>query len=164
MKIDIRKIDNQDKSILINLFQLYLYDITKWLPRDINNHGLYEYNEIDLYFLNDKNREAYFIMVDEKIAGFVLIDKEFLVLENDINNYDIAEFFVMNSYKRKNIGEIVAKKVFDNHKGKWEVRPVPRSEEAYNFWTKVINDYTKGNYIIHDIENDIRKPITFENK
>lgn len=163
MKIDIKKINSSDKEVLVNLFQLYMHDITKWLHMDVNKHGLFEYNEIDLYFLNDKNRKAYFIMVDNNIAGFVLIDKEFLILEKSKNTYNISEFFILNGYKRKGIGKIIAKKIFDKHQGKWEVRPVPKSKEAYDFWINVIKKYTNDNYKIHELENDSRKPITFEN-
>lgn len=163
MKIEVKKIENKDKQVLVNLFQLYLHDITKSLSMDVNSHGLFEYNEIDLYFLNDEDRKPYFIYVDDKIAGFVLVDKEFLVLDKKENTYDISEFFILNSYKRKGIGKKVAKEIFDMHRGSWEVRPVPRSDEAFSFWKNIIEEYTNNNYEIHEIEGDSRKSITFEN-
>ncbi len=146
MDIKIEKIENKDKSVLNNLFQLYLHDITASLSMDVNEHGLFEYNEIDYYFNNDSKHFAYFIKVSGNIAGFVLIDDNFMVLTKDNNNFDLSEMFVLNAYKGKGIGNIVANKVFDMHKGTWEVKPVPRSEGAKRFWERTIKEYTKDNY------------------
>ena len=48
--IKLIRIESKDKSILQNLFQLYMHDITASLPMDVNEHGLFEYNYIDYYF------------------------------------------------------------------------------------------------------------------
>ena len=80
--IKLKKIEAKDKSILQNLFQLYMHDITASLPMDVNEHGLFEYNYIDYYF-TEESRYAYLIYVEENIAGFVLIDDEFMVLDKE---------------------------------------------------------------------------------
>ncbi len=146
MDIKVEKIENKDKSVLSNLFQLYLHDITASLSMDVNEHGLFEYNEIDYYFNNDSKHFAYFIKVNGNLAGFVLIDDNFMVLTKENNNFDFSEMFVLNAYKGKGIGNVVANKVFDMHKGTWEVKPVPRSEGAKRFWERTIKEYTKDNY------------------
>jgi len=148
MKIDIEKIESKDKSILINLFQLYLHDITASLPMNVNEHGLFEYNEIDFYFNDDKNHHAFFIRSDDKYIGFVLIDNNFMVLDQKENNYDLSEMFILNAYKNKRIGREVAVRIFDMFKGNWEIKPVPRSESARRFWERTIKDYTNNNYKI----------------
>jgi len=146
MDIKIEKIENKDKSVLTNLFQLYLHDITASLAMDVNEHGLFEYNEIDYYFNGDKNHYAYFIKVDNQYAGFALIDNNFMVLEKKENNYDFSEMFILNAYKGKGIGKIVADKIFDIHRGNWEVKPVPRSDGAKRFWERIIKEYTNDNF------------------
>lgn len=146
MNIEIKKIENKDKSVLGNLFQLYLHDITASLPMEVNEHGLFEYNEIDYYFNGESNHFAYFIKVDNKFAGFVLIDNNFMVLEKKDGNYDFSEMFILNAYKGKGIGKEVAFKIFDMHKGNWEVKPVPKSDGAKRFWERTIKEYTNANY------------------
>lgn len=148
MDIKIEKIEAKDKSVLVNLFQLYLHDITASLPMEVNEHGLFEYNEIDYYFNNDPNYFAYFIKVDNQYAGFALIDDNFMFLEKKPNHYDFSEMFVLNAYKGKGIGKEVAFQIFNMHKGTWEVKPVPRSDGAKRFWERTIKEYTKGNYKI----------------
>src|SRR5574344_1146042 len=137
MNIKLERIENKDKSILNNLFQLYLHDITATLPMEVNEHGLFEYNEIDYYFNGEINHFAYFIKVDNHYAGFALIDNNFLVLEKKDNSYNFSELFILNAYKGKGIGKETAFKIFDMHKGNWEVKPVPRSERAKKFWERI---------------------------
>lgn len=157
------KIESKDKSILQNLFQLYMHDITASLSMDVNEHGLFEYNYIDYYF-TENNRYAYLIYINNNIGGFALIDDEFMVLNPNENTpcFDFSEMFILNSYKRKGYGEIVANQIFEIHKGYWEIRPVPRSEGAKKFWLKVVKNYTKNNFKEKYIKSN-RLVITFNN-
>ncbi len=157
------KVESKDKSILQNLFQLYMHDIAASLPMDVNEHGLFEYNYLDYYFTEEK-RYAYFIYINNKIGGFVLIDDEFMVLENKKDNpcYDFSEMFILNAYKKKGYGEIVVKQIFDMYRGNWEIRPVPRSEGAKRFWIKVVKNYTNDNFI-ESYPKPNRLVITFQN-
>lgn len=162
--IKLTKIESKDKSVLQNLFQLYMHDITASLPMDVNEHGLFEYNYLDLYFLEDEDRFAYFIHIGDKLAGFVLLDDQFMVLGDNVDNkLDFSEMFILNSFKRKGYGEIIAKTIFDMHKGNWEIRPVPRNERAKNFWLKTVKHYTNGKFS-ENYPKPNRLVITFNNE
>jgi predicted acetyltransferase len=52
----------------------------------------------------------------------------------------------MLKYRRKGIGSYVAKKVFDMHKGQWEVLQLPTNVRAQKFWKTIISEYTNGAY------------------
>lgn len=162
-KVKLKKIESKDKSILQNLFQLYMHDITASLPMDVNEHGLFEYDYIDYYF-TEENRHAYLVYIEDKIAGFVLVDDEFMVLDkiNDSPCYDFSEMFILNAYKKKGYGEIVVNQIFEIFKGNWEIRPVPRSEGAKKFWLKAVKNYTKDNFMEHYPKPN-RLVITFKN-
>jgi len=162
--VRIEKIQSKDKSILQNLFQLYMHDITANLPMDVNEHGLFEYNYIDFYF-TEENRYAYLIYVNDQIAGFALIDDQFMVLDqlNSNPSYDFSEIFILNAYKKKGYGEIVARLIFDMHRGDWEIRPVPRSDGAKKFWLRVVAEYTNNVFKQH-YPKENRLVITFNNK
>lgn len=161
--IKLVRIESKDKSILQNLFQLYMHDITASLPMDVNEHGLFEYNYIDCYF-TEENRYAYLIYIDNKIGGFALIDDEFMVLDKKRNApcYDFSEMFILNSYKKKGYGDKIVKQIFDMYKGNWEIRPVPRSEGAKRFWLKVVKNYTNNNFV-ENYPKPNRLAITFNN-
>lgn len=144
--ITLTRVELKDKSVLANMFQLYMHDITAVLPRDLNSHGFFNYEYIDSYFTSGEGKIAYFSLINDKFAGFVMISDDFMVLTDEEKKYNMSEFFILNTYKNKGYGEIIANRIFDMYKGYWEVRPVPRSEGAKRFWERVIKKYTNNNY------------------
>lgn len=136
--IKLEKVRLEDRNKLERLLQLYLHDLSLYFPITFNSDICqYEY-DLDKYFIDNY---AYFIKSDNDILGFVLID------DNENNNYEISEIFVLNNYKRNKIGKEVAIKVFDMYKGNWTIKAVPNSNVAESFWKMVVNDYTNKNYI-----------------
>ena len=43
---------------------------------------------------------------------------------------EIAEFFVLNKYRKMGAGTFMANKMFELYKGKWEVRTLIKNEKA----------------------------------
>jgi len=149
MDISIELVKKEEKEILRNLLEKYLYEFSQYDNYDINNLGLYGYSYLD-YYWTEKNRFPYFVKVDHKLAGFIMIsDYPDVEIETD---YTISEFFIMYKYRRCGIGKYVVKYVLDTYKGKWQLQYHPKNEISQRFWTKTIDEYTKGKYeIIKDI-------------
>jgi predicted acetyltransferase len=106
-------------------------------------YGKYDtYEYLDEYW-NSKDRYPYLFKVQGNLAGFVFVR---FVEEEPKYYYSIAEFFVMKKYRRVGIGKKVAKRIFDLHKGDWEVSQVEKNKPAQQFWVSVINEYTEGKY------------------
>lgn len=143
MDTQLIKASYQDKEIIQNLMQFYMYDFSEFVVVDVEANGLFaDYKNLDSYW-KDENRFPYIIQTDKKHIGFVLVR----FIETDKRNYfSIAEFFVMKKYRRKGIGKSVAHQIFNLHKGTWEVFQKKSNKPAHLFWNKVINDYTKGNF------------------
>ena len=59
------------KAAIANLIQLYLHDMTEFMPFPVGDDGLYQYDFLDRFW-----RHPYFIMADNEIAGFVLVVDE----------------------------------------------------------------------------------------
>ena len=142
MKINIIKASLQEKSIIQNMMQLYQYDFSEFEEMDLNDHGMYNYKYLDHYWTED-NRTPFIIHVDEKLAGFVLVNKHSYSGEDA---YCIAEFFVMRKYRRKNIGKEVAYDVFDKFGPSWEIGVTKNNMAAQKFWRKIVDEYTEGNF------------------
>lgn len=83
---------------------------------------------------------GYFWQEDSHIVGFCIVDKVDGV-------WDIAEFYVIPAYRMKKIGKKMAFSVFHKHPGQWQVRQILGAESAKKFWRRIINDFTRGNYI-----------------
>ena len=117
MEIKIEPILIEQKSVFMQLMELYMYDFSLYSNDDVNEYGYFGYSHIDDYW-NEYGRFPHFIRVDGRIAGFVLVRSccEYNELPNPHN---IAEFFVLQKYRRLGIGKFVASQIFDMHKGGW---------------------------------------------
>lgn len=151
MNIEIVKVFKENKNILWNLLQFALYDGSFYVDNQINDKGIFEYKWFENYFTDD-NRSAYFIKQDNNILGFVMINAN-LKVTHDCNAQTIAEFLVLPQYRKKHIGKTVAYKIFDTFSGEWEIQPMGNNIGAYQFWEKIIKEYSKDNYKIHTLDN-----------
>ena len=143
MNIMLQSILFEDREILSNLMEKYHYEFTQYEPRDVNKLGLYGYQYLDFYWTDEK-RWAYFIVVDGKLAGFVLVRNH--PLEGTETDFVISEFFVMYKYRRSGVGRQAFFQVLDKHKGRWRICMHPENIASMRFWDSVINEYTKGQY------------------
>ena len=145
MKVDLVKVEKKDHDILYRLLEYSLYDGSQYIDNDIDENGVFPYTYFENYF-KDTDREAYFIKCDDTLVGFTMLNKHLKVLDKKENNYSVAEFLIMPRARRQHIGKLAAYKVFDLHKGYYEVQPMDNNPIAKSFWDNVINSYTEGNY------------------
>ena len=147
MNIEIIPAEETQRSVLRQLMELYDHDFSEYTEDDVNEHGFYGYPYLDLYWTED-TRHPFFIKVDGKYAGFVLVGMHCIYTSSQ-KAHSIVEFFVMRKYRRKNVGNFAAKYIFGLFKGEWEVRVLNVNKPALPFWHKVINEYTNGNNTYH---------------
>ncbi|PHM10769.1 GNAT family N-acetyltransferase [Nostoc sp. 'Peltigera malacea cyanobiont' DB3992] len=142
MKIEMVKATQQQKSVLCNLMELYQYDLSEIEAKDVDACGLFGYRYLD-YYWTEPERHPFMIKVDEKLAGFVLVNQH-TYLYQDSNAMSIAEFFILKKYRNQGIGKQVATYIFNQFPGTWEVRQTALNLSAQAFWGKVISQYTNG--------------------
>ena len=161
MDIRIEPIRIEQKSVFVQMMELYLYDFSVFSEDDINEYGYFGYSRIDDYW-NEKGRYPFFIRVDGKLAGLVLVRSccEYTHLENPHN---IAEFFVMQKYRRKGVGRAAAAKIFDMFPGGWEISQWTSNLPAQCFWKQVVAAYTQGAYDTFTMEEKGVVGFTFHN-
>lgn len=155
------EVKEQDKKIIYNLMQLYKYELSFFEDETTNfqllDTGLYAMSKyIELYW-REENRHPYILKCNGDLAGFVL--ERF----NEENMNEIAEFFVLNKYRKLGAGTFMAKEMFKRYKGKWEIRTLLKNKRAREFWRKVVKDASNGNYEEHLIRNNSRYAFYFEN-
>ncbi|MFP3390932.1 GNAT family N-acetyltransferase [Brevibacillus sp. SIMBA_040] len=141
-----------EKDALRRLLELYIYDFSEFLPIDVNEDGYYGYEYLDEYW-SDPVRHPYFIKVEGKLAGFVLVRS--FPDSNDEPVFTIAEFFIMKRYRRHGIGKAVAHEIFRVFPGKWEVFQISSNLPAQAFWRKTIAEYTQNDFSEHEEEGKV---------
>ncbi|MCL1859565.1 MAG: GNAT family N-acetyltransferase [Oscillospiraceae bacterium] len=159
MEIKIEPILIEQKSVFIQLMNLYNYDFTEFENEDINEYGYFNYSYTD-YLWTDSNRHPFFIRVDGKLAGFVLVKEN---SGHYVNAHTINEFFIMKKYRRKGVGSFAAKATFDMFRGKWEVCQLPNNFPARKFWKSIISEYTEDDFQECGTENDEWVGFIFDN-
>ncbi len=144
MVVLLKKVSIEDKHVLKNLLELYLYDFSEFDKCDVNSHGLYGYKYFDHYW-TEPGRHPFFIEVNGNLAGFVLVN-DFCYLCKPDEARSISEFFVMKKYRRIGVGEAAARKVFDMFPGKWEIVQHPENKPSMEFWEKIVSELSRGQF------------------
>ncbi|MCI8617170.1 MAG: GNAT family N-acetyltransferase [Clostridia bacterium] len=159
MKFDLIEVKEENKNIIYNLMQLYKYELSFFEDGTTTftmlDSGLYVLKYIEKYW-QDENRHPYILKCNNELAGFVL--QRF----NEENMNEIAEFFVINKYRKMGAGTFMANRIFELYKGKWEVRTLLKNERAQKFWRNTIKKFTNDNFEEKYIRNNSRLAFYFE--
>ncbi len=160
MKFEIQEVKEQDKEVIYNLMQLYIYELSFFEDETTDfkllDSGLYVMSKyVEMYWTSDK-RHPYILKCDNELAGFVL------ARYNEDGKNEIAEFFVLNKYRRSGAGKFMANEMFELYKGPWEVRTLLKNERAQNFWRNVIREFSNNNFEEKLIRDKTRLAFYFE--
>lgn len=161
MRFDLINVEKENKNVIYNLMQLYTYELSFFEDETTNftmlDSGLYAMNKYVERYWQEESRQPYILKCNNKLAGFVL--QKF----NEENINEIAEFFVINKYRKMGAGTFMANKMFELYRGKWEVRTLIKNVRAQKFWRNTIKNYTNNNFEEKYIRNNSRLAFYFEN-
>ena len=144
MSLTLVQASNEHKIVIQNLMQFYIYDFSEYIRYDVEDNGLFApYPDLKDYWEGDNNKFLYIIKKDDKYVGFVLVK---FISSIDRSYFSIAEFFILKMYRHAGIGKAIAINIFNLHRGQWEVYQKETNKPAQLFWTKVISEYTKGQF------------------
>jgi len=144
MIVELIHVKINDKLTLKSLLELYDSEPNDYEEDDEGEQEPYEYKYLEHYF-KEKDWLAYFIMVDDDYAGFVMINP-MPEVSDILTDYSLSEFFVIPKYRRCGVGKLAVYKILDMYKGKWQLTRDPRDKNSVPFWNKVINEYTNGDF------------------
>jgi len=161
MNIQIEPILLEHSHTFTQLLNLYNYDFTEYTNNDINENGYFHGDSISI--LTNNKLHSFFVRVNEKLAGFVIVGKGGYRYLNDESAHNINQFFVMKKYRKNGVGKFMAEAALNMFKGKWEVCQMQNNIPARNFWKSVIAEYTKSNYQECGTENDKMVGFIFSN-
>jgi predicted acetyltransferase len=129
----------EQKNLVTNLMQFYLYDFTEFISVERDADGLFCYPYLNHYW-QEPDRHPFLISVNAEPAGFALV-REMLNPETNEIAFDMAEFFVMKMFRRQNIGIEAVQTLCDSMQGTWLVRVMGNNHRAYHFWKSALNGF-----------------------
>ncbi len=143
MPLRIEMIGIDDKQILENLLQFYLHEKCKYDPQALSESGRFQYDELQNYF-NNAGHTPYFIRVKGRLAGFVLLKQ--IESHGKTVCHAITEFFILEPYRKLGIGEEIARTIFDEHPGSWQIHAHADNKGGREFLFKVLYRYTGNKF------------------
>lgn len=130
--------------VLGNLLQLYIHDLSEAFPWvELGHDGRFGYPELASYWAEPARRFAFLIKQADKVAGFALVTRGSPATEEP-DVYDIAEFFVLRSFRRAGVGRRAALLLWKELTGAWTVRCSEANPSALTFWSRLITELTRG--------------------
>jgi predicted acetyltransferase len=140
-----------EKPMLSQLMELYQYDFSEFDGADLEPTGRYGYPYLDRYWV-EPERKPFLVRVNGNLAGFVLVAR-YNYITGLADAWVMAEFFIMRKYRQQGIGNYVARFIFDQFAGNWQVGQIKENLPATEFWHKVIARYTNGRFEEHILDN-----------
>jgi hypothetical protein len=88
MSIEITRASKADKIIIRNLTELYFHDFSEFEKKEVNEHGLFDYDDLDLFWL-EQNRHAFLARYQGKIADSHSSSRGFIMnaMSSTTNNW-----------------------------------------------------------------------------
>ena len=129
--------------LLSNLLELYIHDLSEIFPLEVGADGRFGYSRLPLYWSEPESRHAFLIKTGATIAGFALATRGSPVTD-DPTDLDVAEFFVLRSYRRTGVGRQAASLLWNRLPGQWVVRVSEANRAGLPFWRRTVEEYTCG--------------------
>ncbi|WLR55219.1 GNAT family N-acetyltransferase [Mesobacillus subterraneus] len=134
MKVTLEKINQDKKEVLRNLYSLYLHDLSAYTDGlQISESGSFEFDSFSL--IGEKEGVTpYFIIADEKLAGFVLIlEAPFTTRVDKVIN----DFFILNTFRGKGVAKAAVTEIIAENKGSYYISQLVNNLTAVHFWKKI---------------------------
>lgn len=154
MNFEITPVREDEKGILRNLLEKYLYEFSQYELEDVNPLGLYGYSYLDGYW-TEEGRWPFFLKVDGKLAGLAMVND---YPEAGKTDYCMSEFFVMYKYRRCGLGKWAVFQLFHRFQGTWQLKRHPKNLPSVAFWDRVVGEYTGGAYRLESMGGKIAYP------
>jgi len=155
--ISLTTVQPENRDLLWNIHQKYLYEMTKYYPDDVDENGNYHYGYFDAYF-TEPERKAYFIYSDNKLAGFAMINPySYIGAKPD---HVLAEFCIFPTYRGKGIATVAAEQILQMYGGSWEIKYNENNEGAKRLWNKVSARYNPEKHYLNDAETVLSFVVT----
>lgn len=138
--MQIIKSDPSNRSVIENMMQLYLHDLSPFTNELPDKNGLFSLGKYFGLYWEEHDRFPYILFHNDQPIGFAL------VREIGLQSHSIAEFFVLKAYRKQGLATKFAHDVFRRHPGDWSVAQLESHVTAQSFWHNTISSYTKGQF------------------
>jgi len=141
--VSIRLAGPQDRPVIENLIQLYLYDMADVFAFPVGSDGRFAYDFLDRFW-----QRPYLISWRGELAGFALVIDGSPITGAEDRQF-IAEFFVLRTCRGKGVGRAAFRDVLAANPGRWQIGVMERNTAASAFWLSVTAAHAPKAYPHH---------------
>lgn len=141
--VSIRLAGPQDRTVIENLIQLYLYDMADVFQFPVGPDGRFAYDFLDRFW-----QRPYLILWRGDLAGFVLVIDGSPVTGAEDRQF-VAEFFVLRTYRGRGVGAQAFRDVLGANPGRWQIGVMESNAAASAFWLSVTAAFAPETYPHH---------------
>jgi predicted acetyltransferase len=154
MSLEILPATKADEHIFAHLWPLYQYDLSVVGGTQINADGLFEDDnlrvhdyrrDLELWWRNADLLHPFLIRVHGRAAGLALVGAGPLFAGPD-RDFAVIEFFVLRGFRGNGHAHSVATEIFEQFRGRWELKVLPGNAPALRFWRKTIHAVAHGDF------------------
>lgn len=131
MEVTVEKALPHERDILARLLEFNSYEFSQLDHRSIGADGSYGYPWLHAYW-SESGRTPYLFHCEGELAGFALVSR----LPDDA--ISMSEFLVLPKFRRAGVGTQAVARLFDIHRGTWQVSQVAGHVSATAFWRRTI--------------------------
>lgn len=130
--VTLRPATTSQRPLVANLIQLYLHDMTEFMPFAVGADGRFAYGFLDRFW-----QHPYLIMAGDEIAGFALVIDS-CPLTGRTPCWFMAEFFVLRAYRGRGTGRAAVNLALSAHPGPWHIAVPHANRAAQGFWSSAL--------------------------
>jgi len=133
--VEIERAGRAQCSVVENLFQLYMHDMSAFCPIAMTETGRFRFDatSLDAYW-DDAAHHAFLIRSAGELCGFLLAHPA----PADPGRYDVEQFFVLRRFRRRGVGAAAFRQCVGALPGKWQVRVLLENRAALAFWQRAV--------------------------
>ena len=147
--IELKAVRAEDRTLLWNVNQKYLYEMTNFYDDPMDAQGNYHYGHFDEYF-TDPAREALFIYDDGALAGFAMICP-YSNIDRPVDHV-MAEFTVFPAHRKRHVALVAAEMILRDRPGAWEIKYNEKNAPARALWRRVTAPYQPREHHLNEEE------------
>ena len=142
----IRFISINEKDFARKLLNDYLTELSGFDDSIVfDDKGVPVYKWYDPYYFTEKERYAFFLIVDKVVAGLCFIRQM-----ND-QEFDVAEFYVCPQFRKDGNALFFAREVVKLFKGKITFSTRLKNIRGVKFWAKFASEFENNEFVDDEV-------------
>jgi predicted acetyltransferase len=134
-QIRIEQVMPPEKDVLWRYLQFYIYDMSRFTGAQPDG-GVFPYVPFESYWGEGERRSAWWAKVSGELAGFALVR-----IDASDGRREIAEFFILNRWRRRGVGLTFARQLLNRFPGPWKLHQLGNNTAAIAFWHRVLDHF-----------------------